>query len=392
VAAEAAEHPQQYVFTVTDGGFAKKTVVEEYRLTNRGGLGVKAAKLNDERGGLVGGLVVTDTDEVLAIRASGQVTRSSVAEVRPAGRDTMGLTFARANGDPIVAIARNAEQDVAEVVGDEEPADEAALSSSTPDSDATAHRVGHRRQRRDAGAGMSDSKKNEQRPLAPPRPLTGPASGQQRDSTGEPDPQTTMAIPVVTDTPQPQVRVPQGPQPRTSRPAPDPGSQRPGGSDGETTQTSMPRPPAPSAGQPATAPPAAQPASGSPPQAQRSDGQSAAQPPDAQPAGGQSTGAQSAGAQSAAVAAGPTGSKSPRTRKARLRLTRLDPWSVMKMAFALSIALAIVTVVAVAIVWSVLEAAGVWESINSSVGSVLSRTSPAASTSPTTSAPAGSSG
>jgi hypothetical protein len=44
----------------------------------------------------------------------------------------------------------------------------------------------------------------------------------------------------------------------------------------------------------------------------------------------------------------------------------------MKMAFALSIALAIVTVVAVAIVWSVLEAAGVWESINSSVGSVLS--------------------
>jgi DNA gyrase subunit A len=137
VAAEAAEHPQQYVFTVTDGGFAKKTVVEEYRLTNRGGLGVKAAKLNDERGGLVGGLVVTDTDEVLAIRASGQVTRSSVAEVRPAGRDTMGLTFARANGDPIVAIARNAEQDVAEVVGDEEPADEAALSSSTPDSDAT---------------------------------------------------------------------------------------------------------------------------------------------------------------------------------------------------------------------------------------------------------------
>ena len=49
----------------------------------------------------------------------------------------MGLTFARANGDPIVAIARNAEQDVAEVVGDEEPADEAALSSSTPDSDAT---------------------------------------------------------------------------------------------------------------------------------------------------------------------------------------------------------------------------------------------------------------
>ncbi len=121
-AAEAAEHPQQYVFTVTDGGFAKKTVVEEYRPKGRGLLGVKAAKLNDSRGGLVAGLVVTDTDEVLAIRASGQVTRSSVAGVTPAGRDTMGLMFARADGDPIVAIARNAEKDVAEAVEDTTPA------------------------------------------------------------------------------------------------------------------------------------------------------------------------------------------------------------------------------------------------------------------------------
>lgn len=60
-----------------------------------------------------------------------------------------------------------------------------------------------------------------------------------------------------------------------------------------------------------------------------------------------------------------------KTRKARLRVVRLDPWSVMKVAFALSIALAIVTVVSVAIVWSVLGAAGVWDAINSSVGTVL---------------------
>jgi DNA gyrase subunit A len=136
-AAEEADRPQQYLFTVTDGGFAKKTVVEQYRLTNRGGLGVKAAKLNDERGGLVAGLVVTDTDEVLAIRASGQVTRSPVADVRPAGRDTMGQIFARANGDPIVAIARNAEKDVAEVVG-EAPIDEAADAAETLETDAAA--------------------------------------------------------------------------------------------------------------------------------------------------------------------------------------------------------------------------------------------------------------
>lgn len=59
-------------------------------------------------------------------------------------------------------------------------------------------------------------------------------------------------------------------------------------------------------------------------------------------------------------------------RKARLRLVRLDPWSVMKTAFALSIALAIVMVVAVTIVWAVLGVAGVWDAINSSVATLLS--------------------
>jgi hypothetical protein len=59
------------------------------------------------------------------------------------------------------------------------------------------------------------------------------------------------------------------------------------------------------------------------------------------------------------------------TRKARLRLTHVDPWSVMKTAFLLSIALGIVTVIAVAVVWSVLGAAGVWDSINRTVQDVL---------------------
>lgn len=59
-------------------------------------------------------------------------------------------------------------------------------------------------------------------------------------------------------------------------------------------------------------------------------------------------------------------------RTARLRLARIDPWSVMKVAFALSIALAIVTVIAISIVWFVLGAAGVWDAVNSSVASLLS--------------------
>jgi hypothetical protein len=62
-------------------------------------------------------------------------------------------------------------------------------------------------------------------------------------------------------------------------------------------------------------------------------------------------------------------SKSP--RRARLRLTRIDPWSVMKTAFLLSVAFGVVTFVAVFMVWSVLGAAGVWDSINATVASVV---------------------
>ena len=60
-----------------------------------------------------------------------------------------------------------------------------------------------------------------------------------------------------------------------------------------------------------------------------------------------------------------------RIRKARLRLTHLDPWSVMKTAFLLSVAIGVVTVVAVAVVWGILGVAGVWESINKTVVDVI---------------------
>jgi hypothetical protein len=72
-----------------------------------------------------------------------------------------------------------------------------------------------------------------------------------------------------------------------------------------------------------------------------------------------------------AVEAAPKGSARPQTRKARLRLTRLDPWSVMKTAFLLSIAFGIVTWVAVFIIWSAIGAAGVFDNINNTVREVL---------------------
>ncbi len=94
----------RYVFTVTDGGFAKRTAVSEYRQQGRGGLGIKAMKLNEDRGSLVGGLVVQESDEVIAIKVSGQIIRSAVAEVPAKGRDTMGVRFVGVSGDDSVSV------------------------------------------------------------------------------------------------------------------------------------------------------------------------------------------------------------------------------------------------------------------------------------------------
>ncbi len=117
-----SEEDAQFVFTVTDAGYAKRSKVSEYRQQGRGGLGIKAVKLNDERGSLVGAIIVVDEDQVLAIKASGQVVRSRVDSVPVKGRDTMGVRFAGVGeSDAVVAIARNTDLTV---IGEESEAAE----------------------------------------------------------------------------------------------------------------------------------------------------------------------------------------------------------------------------------------------------------------------------
>ncbi len=102
-----------YVFVVTEGGFAKRTAADQYRVQGRGGLGIKVAKLQEARGDLAGALIVEDDDEVLVVLASGKVVRSAVAEVPAKGRDTMGVVFARfADDDRIIALAKNSERNL----------------------------------------------------------------------------------------------------------------------------------------------------------------------------------------------------------------------------------------------------------------------------------------
>ena len=97
-----------YVFVVTEGGYAKRTSVDEYRVQGRNGFGIKVAKLVEDRGALVGGLIVDEEDEVLVVMSSGKVVRSNVNEVPAKGRDTMGVIFAKpGEGDSIIGVARN---------------------------------------------------------------------------------------------------------------------------------------------------------------------------------------------------------------------------------------------------------------------------------------------
>jgi DNA gyrase subunit A len=104
--------PGADLVVATGGGYIKRTKVEEYRRQGRGGYGIIAAKVTEDRGNLVGSLIVHVGDEVLAITSSGGVIRTRVTESDPriTGRDTMGVRLINVtDGDSVVAIARNAE-------------------------------------------------------------------------------------------------------------------------------------------------------------------------------------------------------------------------------------------------------------------------------------------
>jgi DNA gyrase subunit A len=108
----------QYVFTMTDGGFAKRSRISDYRQQSRGGLGIKTMSLaNEDRGGLVGAFIVVDGDEILSITQGGQVVRSPInADFRATGRSTMGVKFVTPKGDDAVAVVTRSVESPEEVL------------------------------------------------------------------------------------------------------------------------------------------------------------------------------------------------------------------------------------------------------------------------------------
>ena len=109
-----SQSASSFVLTATDGGYGKKTPLDEYRLQGRGGIGIKAAKIDENsRGSLVSALVLADTDEILAITSAGTVMRTPAAEVRQTGRDSMGVRLVNLDeGVVLVSVTQNQEDEI----------------------------------------------------------------------------------------------------------------------------------------------------------------------------------------------------------------------------------------------------------------------------------------
>jgi len=102
----------QFLLVATSGGYAKRTAMEDYPVQRRGGKGVLTIQYDRRRGHLVGAEVVAIDDEIFAITSNGGIIRTAAKEVRKAGRQTKGVRLMNlAEGDSLLAIARNADQD-----------------------------------------------------------------------------------------------------------------------------------------------------------------------------------------------------------------------------------------------------------------------------------------
>ena len=134
--------PGQHIVTITDGGFGKRTLEDEWMARNRGILGVRAMKIDEKRGSLVAAMICDPDDQIFAIASNGVVIRTAVSELRPSGRDTMGVTMMRlGDEDSVVAVARSGEKASEDDISDDvqdvtEPgeSDAAAVESQEGDS------------------------------------------------------------------------------------------------------------------------------------------------------------------------------------------------------------------------------------------------------------------
>ncbi|MDR3400863.1 MAG: DNA gyrase subunit A [Chthoniobacter sp.] len=106
VVAAAVVDLEATLLVAGENGIGKRTAFDEYRVQSRGGKGIITMKTGDKTGGVIGALTVRDTDEIMLITVGGQMVRTSVKDIREAGRNTMGVKLVNLDaGDKLQAIA-----------------------------------------------------------------------------------------------------------------------------------------------------------------------------------------------------------------------------------------------------------------------------------------------
>jgi DNA gyrase subunit A len=130
------EDTTRTVLVVSEKGYGKRTPVDEYRMTNRGGKGVKTINVTDKTGPLVGMLEVTEKEDLMISCKSGITIRMKVNQISEQGRATQGVKLIRVDdGDEIAAITRLDEEEVVEIIDATDVTAEASDSTDTAPTD-----------------------------------------------------------------------------------------------------------------------------------------------------------------------------------------------------------------------------------------------------------------
>jgi DNA gyrase subunit A len=118
---------EEYILTLTEQGFGKRSSAYDYRRTGRGGQGLTAHDLSRRGGRLVASFPVENGDEILLVTDGGQLIRVPASQIRIAGRNTQGVTIFRTDGERVVSVERLAESESGETTIEEVPGEEPIL-------------------------------------------------------------------------------------------------------------------------------------------------------------------------------------------------------------------------------------------------------------------------
>jgi len=109
-----AVHPEDTILVVCENGYGKRSKVDDFRQTNRGGVGVRSIITSERNGMVVSAISVKDEDSVLLMSSSGQAVRIPMTDVRVMGRSTQGVRLVNIKDDDKVVGAQKIEAVVVE--------------------------------------------------------------------------------------------------------------------------------------------------------------------------------------------------------------------------------------------------------------------------------------